>query len=281
MKPGLIPLFVVLTGCGIPHPAVTTTEPSWPSLCAGEPDAHTSHDPPEAPDCWRAHFPVRPCDAPVHPELIGLWGLGGSRFEGRLIYDGCCVTFYDTGLRRMTPTLDMASELATYGRPANVGAANRTQAEWDGDTLSSDSHLGTNRGRPSCARRRPTRRRPPGRRHGRPDVPRRPTFRAGGATTRSIPAARLHRRADPRPSLRTIDRPGRDTGAYGRRRVPGVVGLVTRWHEHDAVLVSTPPRSFTFSIASGALARARPQAAERRRDADPPSVAGTARPLPA
>ncbi len=269
MKPGLVPLFVVLTGCGMPHAAVMTPEPSWPALCAGEPDAHTSHDPPEDPDCWRAHFPVHPCDAPVHPELIGLWGLGGSRFEGRLIYDGCCVTFYDTGLRRMTPTLDMASELATYGRPANVGAANRTQAEWDGDTLSSDSHLGTiavghrvledglladglledgtagltflDDRRSEPAEQRLVR----FQRHDCIDEP-----------TRDLLCARF-------------DRPGRDTGAYGRRRVPGVVGLVTRWHEHDAVLVSTPPRSFTFSIASGTLARSaasrRPSTSRRRR----------------
>lgn len=52
------------------------------------------------------------------------------------------MTFYDTGLLRMTPTIAMMSEFVTYGRPANVGPANRTQAVWDGDTLMSDSHLG-------------------------------------------------------------------------------------------------------------------------------------------
>lgn len=141
MRADLISFLALLVGCGVPGPTVTTTEPAWPELCPGEPRAHAFGHESEDPECWRAHFPVRPCEAPVHPEMVGLWGLDGRTFEGRLLYDGCCVTFHDTS-RRMFPTLDMAAELVTYGRAANVGAANRAQAVWDGDTLRSDSHLG-------------------------------------------------------------------------------------------------------------------------------------------
>lgn len=42
----------------------------------------------------------------------------------------------------MHPTLEGMAEWSTYGRPANVGAANRTKAIRAGDTLLTDSHLG-------------------------------------------------------------------------------------------------------------------------------------------
>ncbi|MGE0791197.1 MAG: hypothetical protein AB7S26_36325 [Sandaracinaceae bacterium] len=96
----------------------------------------------EDPDCWRRQLPVQPCDDPVSPELIGLWGIDRDEFEGRILYDGCCVTFTEVGTLRMTLTFAMMRESLMNGRPANVGRANRTQATWDGDRLGTDSHLG-------------------------------------------------------------------------------------------------------------------------------------------
>lgn len=140
MRAVSITLSTLLVACGGQPLATSAAGPEWPEPCPGE-RPHTSDHATEDPDCWRAHFPVRSCDSPLHPELVGLWGAGGATFEGRLLYDGCCVTFHDTALLRMTPTLDMGAELVTYGRAANVGAANRTQAVWDGDMMISDSHL--------------------------------------------------------------------------------------------------------------------------------------------
>lgn len=43
--------------------------------------------------CWRAHLPVEPCERPVHPEVVGLWGHeSGSSFSPEFVYDGCHVT---------------------------------------------------------------------------------------------------------------------------------------------------------------------------------------------
>lgn len=139
-------LLAVVAGCGTPQRSATAATPTWPNLCVQTPRSHAHHhfgtEVEEDPDCWRAHWPVRACESPAHPEVIGLWGLADGSFDGRLLYDGCCVTFYDTGSLRMTPTVAMMAEALTLGRPANVGAANRTHAVWDGDTLFSDSHLG-------------------------------------------------------------------------------------------------------------------------------------------
>lgn len=133
----------MLVGCGAPQANAART---GPALCADTPRTHVHYnfgrDVQEDPDCWRAGLPVVACDSPVHPEVIGLWGLAGGSFQARLLYDGCCVTFHDTDLLRMTPTTAMMAESLTFGRPANVGAANRTRTVWEGDTLFSDSHLG-------------------------------------------------------------------------------------------------------------------------------------------
>ena len=70
--------------------------------------------------------------------MIGLWGVSAGGWDAKLLYDGCCVTVQDA---RMTTTTAMMQEQLLYGRPANVGLANRARAAWDGDRLLSVSHL--------------------------------------------------------------------------------------------------------------------------------------------
>lgn len=157
MMRGTVLVLLVAAGCGAPEQRdAQPATPGWPELCW-----RAAHGLPEDTDCWRPHFPVRPCDTPTHPEVIGLWGHeerysgeepGERGFRPRILYDGCYVTIQDL---RMTLSIDMVREELQYQGPLNMGLANRTCAVWDGDFLLSISHL--NARRPIVARRELTR----------------------------------------------------------------------------------------------------------------------------
>lgn len=134
MRPIGFILAVVVVGCAGTAPPIATSQAPSATLC--EPEVPFEGAPP---GCWQGQLPVRPCDDPAHPELVGLWGqVEDGVWRPRLLYDGCCVTLEDLVV---SPTLDMMVEAGQRGGPTNVGLAWRTQAAWEGDRLLSLSHL--------------------------------------------------------------------------------------------------------------------------------------------
>lgn len=125
----------ILCGCG-GAPSVSSRSGA-PHVPVCEDAVESMSGAPEcAPDAW----PISPCVAPIHPQLVGLWASvePASELVVRFAYDGCYVTTAAPPPSPQTTVNELARRM--YGHEESPVV--RANALWIGDRLVSTSELG-------------------------------------------------------------------------------------------------------------------------------------------